>query len=245
MKSNHQFIYTLALQAAVVFSSLLLSIGGFPNHSLKSAEVGLAQLSMDLQIQSKVKSEVERTFASTRVLLGLSLIIVTVFPVIIVGLFWFLRRAVIGEIVDRAIEQIHDLEDLQSQLTMVKDTAEKSIRRAKNITSELTTEIGTLQHQINREKGNLAVVSSDVIDAQKKLLLELEAQAKETEVEIANLELEVGNHVEKFYLCMEQQRDSIVENSAQLLIDTQQQISDLQMNCKQEYQQLWEDIQPC
>ena len=179
MKSKHQFIYTLVLQVTVVFSSLLLSISGFSNHSLKSAEALPAERSMDLQIQSKVKSEVERTFSSTRVLLGLSLVVVTLFPITLVGLFWFLRRAVIREIVDRAIKQIQDLEDLQSQLTMVKDTAEKSIRRANNITSELTTQIGTLQHQINREKENLAVVSSDVIDAQKKLLLELEAQAKE------------------------------------------------------------------
>ena len=76
-----------------------------------------------------MKSEVERTFSSTRVLLGLSLVVVTLFPITLVGLFWFLRRAVIREIVDRAIKQIQDLEDLQSQLTMVKDTAEKSIRR--------------------------------------------------------------------------------------------------------------------
>lgn len=164
-------MYTLVLQSTVVFSSLLLSVDGVSAQTTNSPEQRLAQLSTDSQIQTQVKSEVERAVGGTQILLGFSLVILIAFPVTVVALFWFLRRAVIREIVDRAIAQIQELENLQVQLTKVKETAENNIKQAKNITDELTREVGVLQHQIHKEQDNLAVVSSDVADEKKNYWL--------------------------------------------------------------------------
>ena len=66
----------------------------------------------------------------------------------------------IREIVHRAMAQLQGVENLQNQLTIVKQDAENLIQESKKINRELENEVATLQANIKREQDNLANLTS-------------------------------------------------------------------------------------
>ena len=170
MKSN-KVVLALVLRSAIVFSPFLVSVGfanalvaqsapsaltPTPTLSNKDQEE-LAKLREVHSIREQVQSEVDRAFSRTGIMLNVWLVILTLFPVAVIASFWLLRRVVIREIVDKAMEQFQDLGKLQNQLTSVKQEAEKVVKESKTINNELEKEAETLKQNIKTEKESICL----------------------------------------------------------------------------------------
>ncbi|MDF5718517.1 MAG: hypothetical protein PUP93_32800, partial [Rhizonema sp. NSF051] len=169
MKRKKLVVFALTLRSVIVFSPFLLSVGTTNAQTSLSASPQiapttasnrdreeLAQLRSQQQIREQVESEVDRSLSRTSILLNVWLVILTLLPVALIASFWLLRRAALREIVERAMERLQDIEELQKQLTSVKQEAEDVIKKAKSKTYELENEADLLQKKLQREKENIS-----------------------------------------------------------------------------------------
>lgn len=143
MKSKNQAIFALIVKSTIVFFPLVLPATIASGQSAPLAPPALTPTPVlsnqereeltRLRAEKQVQSDLKRAFNRTTILINIWLVILSLFPVAIIALFWLLRRVVIREIVDRAMQQIHGMENLQNQLTTVKQEAENVIQEAKKL----------------------------------------------------------------------------------------------------------------
>ncbi|HYX15890.1 MAG TPA: hypothetical protein VE944_16290, partial [Nostoc sp.] len=185
MKSKNQAVFALIVKSTIVFLPLLLSPGiasgqsaPSPSPALTPALVlsnqereELTRLRAEKRIQQQIQSDFNSAFSRTTILLNVWLVILSLFPVAIIALFWLLRRVVIREIVDRAMQQLQGMEKLQNQLATAKQEAENLIQEAKKINYELEQETVSLKQQIkNEQKKYLSNLTSELDLAKAQVL---------------------------------------------------------------------------
>jgi len=155
MKTKNQAVFALFVKSAIIFSPLLLSASIASGQSAplsKPATTPAAVLSNQereeltrLRAEKQVQSDLKSAFSRTTILINIWLVILSLFPLAIIALLWLLRRAIIREIVERAMQQLDGVEKLQSQLTTVKQDTENLIQEVQKINYDLEEETTALQ----------------------------------------------------------------------------------------------------
>ncbi|MTJ37191.1 hypothetical protein FJR08_22645, partial [Dolichospermum sp. UHCC 0260] len=218
MNSKNPMFSNLALKSAIFLSPLLLSTAFISGYSVPSATAQilsnqereeLARLRQETRTQKQVQSDFERAFTRTNTLLNIWLTILSLFPVALIAMLWFFRRAVIREIVERAMQQIQGIENLQTQLTTVQAEAKKLIQASKNTTQELAQEVNTLKQKIHGEEENLSILLSDLPKSKQEFLTALEIEVKSAQENISNLEFRLNTQLEQLTLSAQQQKITI------------------------------------
>ena len=167
MKNKNPIFSNLALKSTIFLSPLLLSIAFISGYTVLSAtaQVLSNQEREDLARLRKETKTFEGALTRTNTLLNIWLTILSLFPVALIAILWFFRRAVIREIVERAIQQIQGIENLQAQLTTVQEEAKKLINLSQNTTQELAEEVNNLKQKIQ----NYQIIYNQIYITNKKL----------------------------------------------------------------------------
>ena len=143
MNSKNSMFSNLTLKRALFLSPLLIAsvfISGYPIVSAHAQGLSnpereeLAKLREQSKIKKQVQSDFEIAFTRTNTLLNIWLTILSLFPVALIAILWFFRRAIIREIVEKATQQIEGIENLQTQLTTVQTEAKQLIQESQNVT---------------------------------------------------------------------------------------------------------------
>ena len=188
MKNKNPILSHLALKIAIFFSPLLVLTTFISKSTVLSATAQvLSDQHQEKLAQKPVKSDLEIAFTRTNTLINIWLTILSLFPVALIAVLWFFRRAVIREIVERAMQQIQGIENLQTQLTTVQAEAKKLIQASKNTTQELAQEVNTLKQKIHGEEENLSILLSDLPKSKQEFLTALEIEVKSAQENISNL----------------------------------------------------------
>ena len=235
MKNKNPIFSNLALKSAIFLSPLLLSTAFISSYSVPFAtsqilsnqeREELARLRQETKAQKQVQSDFERAFTRTNTLLNIWLTILSLFPVALIAILWFFRRAVIREIVERAMEQIQGIENLQTQLTTVQLEAKQLIQESKHTTQELAQEVNTLKQKIQGEEQNLSILLSDLPKSKQEFLTALELEVKSAQENISALEFRLNTQLEQLNLSAQQQRITI-DNIKKLEIELFSQFTQL------------------
>ena len=101
MKNKNPIFSNLALKSTIFLSPLLLSIAFISGYAVLSAtaQVLSNQEREDLARLRKETKTFEGALTRTNTLLNIWLTILSLFPVALIAILWFFRRAVIREIV--------------------------------------------------------------------------------------------------------------------------------------------------
>jgi DNA repair exonuclease SbcCD ATPase subunit len=211
MKNKNPIFSNLALKSTIFLSPLLLSIAFISGYTVLSAtaQVLSNQEREDLARLRKETKTFEGALTRTNTLLNIWLTILSLFPVALIAILWFFRRAVIREIVERAIQQIQGIENLQAQLTTVQEEAKKLINLSQNTTQELAEEVNNLKQKIQGEEENLSILLSDLPKSKQEFLTALETEVKSAQENISNLEFRLNTQLEQLTLSAQQQKITI------------------------------------
>ncbi|MFN5239738.1 MAG: hypothetical protein ACK5CG_04300, partial [Aphanizomenon sp.] len=211
MKNKNPIFSNLALKSTIFLSPLLLSTAFISGYPVLSATVQVLsnQEREDLARLRKETKTFEGALTRTNTLLNIWLTILSLFPVALIAILWFFRRAVIREIVERAMQQIQGIENLQAQLTTVQEEAKKLIKLSQNTTQELAEEVNNLKQKIQGEEENLSILLSDLPKSKQEFLTALETEVKSAQENISNLEFRLNTQLEQLTLSAQQQKITI------------------------------------
>ncbi|MEJ1931623.1 hypothetical protein WDZ92_15335, partial [Nostoc sp. NIES-2111] len=247
MTSKNQFVVSLILKGALVFSPLLLSAdisrGQTTPSTLQQQIVAqaltnqerdeLTKLRAEKKERAQIQADFEQAFSRTTILLNIWLVILSLFPVAIIALFWLLRRVAIREIVNRAMSQFEGVEKLENQLVIVKQDAENLIQDAKSINRILEKATEDLQDKIKIEQENLSSATSELLQAKTDNLAQITAEIANFQNKIETLVLEFANKLSQSELDTQKQRDITLENLAQIESLLSSQLVELQKKAEE------------
>ncbi|MFN9598507.1 MAG: tetratricopeptide repeat protein [Dolichospermum sp.] len=210
MKNKKPILSNIALKRTIFFSPLLLLTAFISQSIVPSATAQvLSNQHQEKLAQKPVKSDLEIAFTRTNTLINIWLTILSLFPVALIAVLWFFRRAIIREIVERGMQQIQGIENLQTQLTTVQIEAKNLIRESQNTTQELAQEVDNFKHKIQGEQENLSMLLSDLPKSKQEFLTALEIEVKSAQENISNLEFTLNTQLERLNLSAQQQKITI------------------------------------
>ncbi|MGH2415008.1 MAG: hypothetical protein ACRDEA_15230, partial [Microcystaceae cyanobacterium] len=233
MKSKNPVIFALLLRSAIVFSPILLSVG-IASAQKTPFSPQPPVLSTPSQEELPRLTQEHRAFLQKSILLNVWLAILTLVPVTVIVALLLLRRVAIREIVDKAMERLHGLEELEKQLTTVKQEAQTLIQETRNTTSDLDKEVRALQQKITTEQESLSRLPSEISHFKKQLLAELETAIKHSTQEVQTLEDGFAFQVSELHLQAQQQRNITFENLRKVETELASQLSELQDGVQQQ-----------
>jgi hypothetical protein len=198
MKNKKPILSNIALKSTIFFSPLLLLTAFISQSIVPSATAQvLSNQHQEKLAQKPVKSDLEIAFTRTNTLINIWLTILSLFPVALIAVLWFFRRAIIREIVERGMQQIQGIENLQTQLTTVQIEAKNLIRESQNTTQELAQEVNNFKQKIQGEQENLSMLLSDLPKSKQEFLTALEIEVKSAQENISNLEFTLNTQLER------------------------------------------------
>ncbi|MFM6012546.1 MAG: hypothetical protein ACKO99_18165, partial [Dolichospermum sp.] len=210
MKNKNPIFSNLALKSTIFYLPLLLLTAFISQNIVTSATAQvLSNQHQEKLAQKPVKSDLEIAFTRTNTLINIWLTILSLFPVALIAVLWFFRRAIIREIVERGMQQIQGIENLQTQLTTVQVEAKNLIRESQNTTQELAQEVNSFKQKIQGEQENLSMLLSDLPKSKQEFLTALEIEVKSAQENISNLEFTLNTQLERLNLSAQQQKITI------------------------------------
>lgn len=246
MKSKPPVCLILVLKSAILILPFFLSptlVSGqtkraiAPTQTLsKQQQLELVRLRAEKQAQqtakSDFKSDFEHIFGRTTVLFNVWLTILSLFPLLLLAILWFLRRTLIREIGERVMEQVQGIKTLHTHLNNINEDTGSLIQRAKSITDELEREVESLKLKIKFESENISSVLAEIPEKKQEFCRVLENEIKTTRESIQLWESQVVNQLNelnKSNLSVQHQ----AENLCKLESELTKELADLQMNTQQ------------
>jgi len=245
-QSGSRRVSALILRSAIAFSTFVLSVG--VARSQPASPVSPQQMPTtisnreEVRIQQQVQSEVDRALSRRTIQSNVWLVILTLLPVSAIASLWLFRQAVIRAIADRAMKQIHGIEQLQNQLSSVKQSSQNIIQQVKNTTHELETEAAALQEKIKAEKDNLSGLTSELLSKQK-FLVELDIKIKTAKQKVTNLELDFVSQLSDLQSDAQRQKDITLNNLLILESASAEKISEFQLDVEKEKVRFVENLE--
>ncbi len=257
MKINNPIVFAFALKSAIFFSPFLLSVQFANAQTAPSSSSAvtptpalpyqnqeeLAQLPQQQQIQEVTPSEVAPGVSSNTTLLYIWLFILTLLPVAVIASLVLFRRAVIRAIVNRAMQQLQGIAELENELTTVKQKSELSIQEVQNITYELVKEVEALKQKIGTERENLALITDDAYQSKEKFLTELETQINTSKQEVKTLASALASQFSELQVNTQAQKDISFGNLRKLEAELARQLSEIQSDVQIQKGRILENLQ--
>lgn len=250
MTSKNQFVVSLILKSALVFSPWLVSAD--ISHRQATASTSqqqivaqaltnqereeLTRLRAEKRDNTQIQADLEQRFNRTTILFNIWLVLLSLFPIAIIALFWLLRRVAIREIVNKAMSQFEGVEKLENQLVIVKQDAENLIQEVKNINRLLDKEVADLQQKIRSEQENLSVVTSELLQTKTDNLAQITAEIAKFQTKIETLVLEFANKLSQSELDTQKQRDITLENIVKIESLLNHQLAEIQREAEERQQ---------
>ncbi|MBD2503090.1 tetratricopeptide repeat protein [Anabaena azotica] len=250
MTSKNQFVVSVILKSALVFSPLLLCADISPVQATASTSQQqivaqaltnkereeLTRLRAEKRDNTKIQADLEQRFNRTTILFNIWLVLLSLFPIAIIALFWLLRRVAIREIVNRAMSQFEGIEKLESQLVIVKQDAENLIQDVKSINRLLERETETLQQKIRLEQENLSIFTSELLQEKTDNFAQITAEITKFQSKIETLVVEFANKLSQSELDTQKQRDITLENIVKLESLLNHQLTEIQKEAEKHQQ---------
>jgi len=217
-----------------------------PSQTLSKQELELLRLQAEKQAQqtakSDFKSDFEHIFGRTTVLFNVWLTILSLFPLLLLAILWFLRRTLIREIGERVMGQVQGIKTLHSHLNNINEDTGTLIQRARSITDELEREVEALKFQIKFESENISSFLAEIPEKKQEFCRVLENEIKTTRESIQLWESQIFNQLNelnKSNLSVQHQ----AENLCKLESELTKELTDLQINTQQNRDSIVDNIE--
>ncbi|MBG0743316.1 MAG: hypothetical protein IV298_07485, partial [Cylindrospermopsis raciborskii KL1] len=227
MNSKNFTFSGLTLKSLILLSSLLICNG---------LTIGELELSANAQLLSNAeREELSRLRTETKIqkqlqsYLSIWLTLLSLFAVGLIATLWFLRKAIIRDIVERAMRQIGNIENLQTELIAANQKTTGLIEYSQDLALELEQKVNHLKTTIEGEGGKLSVLLSDLPKSKQEFLTALEREVIAAQENISSLEFKLNTQLEQVTLAAQQQRVTI-ENVKKLESELFAQFSEIKLS---------------